>query len=60
VDTTVSNYRRFSMLVEWAASSRRQRGPMRNFRETCFDAAKVFAVMTSAVILMAAMLLVTY
>jgi hypothetical protein len=33
---------------------------MRKFQDICFDAAKVFAVMTSAVIIMAAMLLVTY
>jgi hypothetical protein len=33
---------------------------MRNFKDMCVDAAKVFAVMTSAVIIMAAMLLVTY
>jgi hypothetical protein len=33
---------------------------MRKFKDTCFGAAKVFAVMSSAFVLMAAMLLATY
>jgi len=33
---------------------------MRKFKHVCFDAAKVFAVMSSAFLIMAAMLLATY
>ena len=33
---------------------------MRKFKQLCFDAAKVFAVMSSAFVIMAAMLLATY
>jgi hypothetical protein len=35
-------------------------GPMRKFKDVCLDAAKVFAVMSTAIVIMAAMLLATY